>query len=78
MTKEYGFRQALLPQPPDEFKRGRANGYEVPQHSYSQAEQGPVSGAGEIGADVYDVGRGQPMAMIGMLVSDAIVVGVLR
>ena len=78
MTKEYGFRQALLPQPPDELKRGRTDGYEVPQHSYSQAEQGPVSGAGEIGADVYDVERGRAMSVIGMLVSDAIVVGVLR
>ena len=78
MTKEYGFRQAPLSQPPDEFKRRRTDGYEVPQHSYSQAKQGPVSGAGEIGADGYDIGRGRAMAVVGMLVSDAIVVGVLR
>ena len=78
MTKEYGFRQAPLSQPPGELKRGRTDGYKVPQHSNSQAEQGPVAGAGEIGADGYDIGRGRAMSVVGMLVSDAVVVGVLR
>lgn len=78
MTEECSFRLGLSSQPAEELEGRWSNGNQSSHQGYAQAEQGPVASAGVIGADGDHIGRDRIVAVVVMLVPDAVMVGVLR
>ncbi len=78
MTKECVFRRPQLCQPSKELKRGRTDGYQIPQQDDPQAEQGPIACAGVVGADGYDIRGGRSVAVVMVLVLSTILVSVFE
>ena len=78
MTEECSFRLDLFSQPAEELEGRWSDGNQSSHQGYAQAEQGPVACASKVGADGYDIRGGRVVAVVMVLVLDAVLVSVLE